>query len=942
MATRNEILKYTMLPGFIPRIAALFRNAFAHTAYIIAIIFHNVRLLPYNHPYLLEENFGRYGIRHVIAQASSNLVYSRRNIDQIIIFYTILIGMALLVLQFVLLISAISATQPAFAIGVFTDFRDMFRNPSATAGSLGPDQDIAFIVLDHVFGLGDGTAANNWYNSCVSNLAVQCTDMNGVAMPSPSAYPFPFHDGLHQLLRFYSLGLLYVGAMVIIYLVTAVVAETAQTGVPFGQRFNKAWTPVRLILFFALLMPINVGGSNTIGAGGMNEGLNGAQLITFLVVKWGSNLATNAWSYFNTGGGAGGSPYVAFLDDQYELVGAPQIPEVTSLLKDVFVAKTCEALYAKKYRIDVHPYVVRSTPPQVMGFAPPGAGDLTPNDSDFLTTNYATAKDFVYQGNIEIVFGELGMADPEDATKLVSEYETYKGNVKPLCGSVTLQMQGTAERGSDQIFEGYYDTLQDIWQDPDFQSHAECLADQNLPQNQNPNCTPVLDDGTWAQGEKNAYKAVIEGIVQAAITDQRDNGTFISPPGILDRGWAGASIWYNRVAEMNGAVTTATLNIPKMTKIPMLMDNALRANLAQNKDISTGDLFDQNMANRLGLNVLFDIEDEDQRRMLATMDQANQYWVRGGNAVDSTFRRPTNNVLVEAANAILGTEGIFEMRRNTDVHPLAQLSSIGRSMMENTLRNTAYAAAAKATEIGTAQLDLGFEKNTAKAAGDFFIAMIAASLAISIILYYILPFLPFIYFMFALSGWVKSIFEAIVAMPLWALAHLRIDGEGVPGPGASNGYFLLLEIFLRPTLILVGFIASISIFSALVNVLNQIFDLVVSNVGGYDNELEQLIQDGAAAPKFISKLSVARGPIDEFFFTAIYAIICYLIGLACFKLVDLIPNNILRWMGVSVSTFQENAGDPAGQLTSNVYRGTNLTVNQVRGSVQGDLPNILG
>ena len=59
-------------------------------------------------------------------------------------------------------------------------------------------------------------------------------------------------------------------------------------------------------------------------------------------------------------------------------------------------------------------------------------------------------------------------------------------------------------------------------------------------------------------------------------------------------------------------------------------------------------------------------------------------------------------------------------------------------------------------------------------------------------------------------------------------------------------------------------------------------------------------------------------------------------GLACFKLVDLIPNNILRWMGVSVSTFQENAGDPAGQLTGNVYKGAMLIGNQARGTAKGD------
>ena len=63
-------------------------------------------------------------------------------------------------------------------------------------------------------------------------------------------------------------------------------------------------------------------------------------------------------------------------------------------------------------------------------------------------------------------------------------------------------------------------------------------------------------------------------------------------------------------------------------------------------------------------------------------------------------------------------------------------------------------------------------------------------------LFYIIPFMPFIYFFFAVGTWVKAIFEAMVGVPLWALAHIRIDGQGLPGDAAMNGYYLLLEIFV--------------------------------------------------------------------------------------------------------------------------------------------------
>ena len=53
-----------------------------------------------------------------------------------------------------------------------------------------------------------------------------------------------------------------------------------------------------------------------------------------------------------------------------------------------------------------------------------------------------------------------------------------------------------------------------------------------------------------------------------------------------------------------------------------------------------------------------------------------------------------------------------------------------------------------------------------------------------------------------------------------------------------------------------------------------------------------------------------RSIVDEFFYTVLYAILLYMIGLASFKMIDLVPNNILRWMGAGVSSFADQAGDP--------------------------------
>ena len=113
---------------------------------------------------------------------------------------------------------------------------------------------------------------------------------------------------------------------------------------------------------------------------------------------------------------------------------------------------------------------------------------------------------------------------------------------------------------------------------------------------------------------------------------------------------------------------------------------------------------------------------------------------------------------------------------------------------------------------------------------DFILSTAFVGLTAGLVLYYIVPFLPFIYFFFAVATWVKSIFEAMVGVPLWALAHLRIDGEGLPGNSAANGYFLILEIFLRPILTIFGLIAATLIFTAQVRVLHFLWQIVTENL----------------------------------------------------------------------------------------------------------------
>ena len=84
-----------------------------------------------------------------------------------------------------------------------------------------------------------------------------------------------------------------------------------------------------------------------------------------------------------------------------------------------------------------------------------------------------------------------------------------------------------------------------------------------------------------------------------------------------------------------------------------------------------------------------------------------------------------------------------------------------------------------------------------------------------------------------------------------------------------------------------------------------------------------------------AQLSYYRGAIDEFFFTMVYAVVVYMLGTSCFKLIDDIPNNILRWMGQSVQTFNDQRGDQAESLSSMTTIGAQQTFQGVGSALEG-------
>ena len=142
-------------------------------------------------------------------------------------------------------------------------------------------------------------------------------------------------------------------------------------------------------------------------------------------------------------------------------------------------------------------------------------------------------------------------------------------------------------------------------------------------------------------------------------------------------------------------------------------------------------------------------------------------------------------------------------------------------------------------------------------------------------------------------------------------------------PGAGDAVVALLA-----GTIVVGLVAAISIFSTQVRVLNLIWDMVTANVAGFS--------DSDIFATLIGNDVMFKGtPLDQFFYTIIYTIVCYMLAVSSFKLIDKIPDNILRWAGSGVSSFGDIDQDHVESLNRYVATGGMTVGSQAIGAVRG-------
>src|ERR1700722_11919127 len=143
---------------------------------------------------------------------------------------------------------------------------------------------------------------------------------------------------------------------------------------------------------------------------------------------------------------------------------------------------------------------------------------------------------------------------------------------------------------------------------------------------------------------------------------------------------------------------------------------------------------------------------------------------------------------------------------------------------------------------------------------------------------FVLPMIPWVMWIAGIVGYLILVCEAMVAVPLWMLAHLTFEGDGLHGRGFA-GYELLFNILFRPVLMIIGLFLGYFIFTCASWLIRMSFGIAAAFVLG----------DGWIVTNWLGL----------FVLLSIFVLAHVVAATASFRMITLIPHHVPRMIGFS-------------------------------------------
>ena len=453
--------------------------------------------------------------------------------------------------------------------------------------------------------------------------------------------------------------------------------------------------------------------------------------------------------------------------------------------------------------------------------------------------------------------------DRDDGTLTLAYDGQGRGMPDGMCGA--LRFAGLDADGAPGIAaEGHRRALTSLL--PAIRAQASGLAAHYLPG------TPVygrplpdIDALLARQDLAGAYARVLDEALTRAATEEHETLARVVAEDAREASWMAAASFFNTIARQAGLFQAAAHNVPAVElPTPSLEEWSPAADAAV-----------KGIAVKLA-------RSRSYHPMLLSAATAGA----GALPVPKAEGGMVSGLLefIDLDSVIVADSG----------NPIADLAALGHGLLNAAL---AAVAALMGAATGSGLLEsipfIGKGLDVFESAWQVSDALVSTLLGLLIIagavLAYVLPALPFMRFLFGILGWILNVAVAVLAVTVFAAAHVtREDGDRLTVQATRQGWLFLPALVLRPALMLLGLILGYFVFLAGIGLFNQVW-------------LPQMRDAGASG---------GLGPVGFLAMLALYVIVAYGLVNASFKLIDLLPAAVLDWIGG-----RAGAGDDPGERT---------------------------
>ncbi|KTC85192.1 type IVB secretion system protein DotA [Legionella brunensis] len=222
-------------------------------------------------------------------------------------------------------------------------------------------------------------------------------------------------------------------------------------------------------------------------------------------------------------------------------------------------------------------------------------------------------------------------------------------------------------------------------------------------------------------------------------------------------------------------------------------------------------------------------------------------------------------------------------------------------------------------------------------------AWMAVMLSIGFVTAYYIPFMPYMIFTFGSIAWLMVVIEAMVAAPIVALGVTHPEGHDAFGKG-EQAIMILLNIFLRPAMMIIGYISAIALTYVSVWIINAGFANAMAFVQGSLSGSTFSMSATTNIQEYASNINTTQGysgwaGIYGFFFSILVYTTLYLIVVQkAFTLIVVLPDKVLRWIGGQPESVGQEAaqwGEEAKGQVGKGAEGTQKAAQQIDSQLSG-------